>query len=107
MTRMFIALSMVALVSSCGPADYSTIKSLTGPDYHGKKYYFGWGVNGNGNPWMDNEAKYDVVHTNAIFTSTAGGDYVGKTLIGEDEVSGSAIKDYWKSLKETTTKDDM
>jgi hypothetical protein len=83
------------------------VRSLTGPDYTGKKYYFGWGMNDNGNPEMDNEVAYDVRHTHDIFTKNVGGDYIGATLIGQDQVDGTAIKNEWSSLTHGMKTDDM
>src|SRR4051812_4793464 len=96
-------LSACASLFSCGMHkshidDVSEVRSLTGIGYTGKKYYFGWGMNDNGNGEMDNEVKYDVKHTNDIFTKNIGGDYLGTTLIGQEAVNGSAIKSEWRTL---------
>jgi len=88
-----------------GPTTLGT-NSLTPPDYHGKKYYFGWGLNDNGNPEMDNEVEYDVLHTHDIFTKAIGGNYVGAKLIGE-EVSSDAITSEWNGLKSKMKPEDM
>jgi hypothetical protein len=82
-------------------------RSLTGPDFKGQKYYFGWGMNDNGNPEMDNEVQFDVTHTHDIFTKAVGGDYVGSTLIGQDQVNGEAITSQWKALTAKMSSSDM
>lgn len=83
------------------------LRSLTGPDYTGKKYYFGWGAAGSGDPsMMQNEVKYDVLHTHDIFTKEIGGGYIGSTLIGSS-TSGSQIRAKWKEIGEKLTAEDM
>lgn len=83
-------------------------RSLTGADYTGKKYYFGWGAAAAGDPsLMQNEVKYDVLHTHDIFTKEIGGSYIGKTLIGYANAKRTPIVDYWKSLGEKMTWNDM
>ncbi len=60
-----VGLASLALVG-CGESakDPSLVRSLTGDDYTGRKYYFGWGAAANGDPsMMHNEVKYDVLHT--------------------------------------------
>ena len=81
-------------------------ESLTGNGYTGSKYYFGWGVNDNGDPEMDNEVQYDVIHTHDIFTKAVGGNYIGSTLIG-DVATGDAIKSQWQALTSKMTAGDM
>lgn len=96
------------LASACGqPAGVSDTKSLTDADYKGKKYYLGWGVNGNGNGSMDNEVKYDVLHTHDIFTKNVGGDYIGTKLIGEQQATGANVRRQWSELTSKMTADDM
>ena len=107
MRKLIVISGFMALASACGQTPASSTKSLTGGDFHGKKYYFGWGKNGNGNSEMDNEVKYDVLHTHDIFTKSVGGDYTGTTLIGEDQVSGSAIKSEWSQLQSQIQPQDM
>ena len=109
MLRRFIALSAVAmLAAACGRSpQVSGTKSITGPDYQGHKYYFGWGVNGNGVGEMDNEVKYDVLHTSNIFSKAQGGSYISKTLIGEDEVNARSIKQGWRTLTDEMQANDM
>jgi hypothetical protein len=107
--RSILAISGVAmLAAACGThPQASGTKSLTGSDFHGKKYYFGWGMNDNGNDEMDNEVKYDVVHTDNIFTKDVGGDYIGTTLIGQDQVNGDTIKQGWKTIAAEMQPGDM
>lgn len=106
--NLFVILAPALIATACGSSpQISGTKSLTDSSYHGKKYYFGWGLNGNGNDSMDNEVKYDVLHTNDIFTKDAGGSYIGSTLIGENQVSGSAIKNKWQEISSLETADDM
>lgn len=82
-------------------------RSLTGVDYTGKKYYFGWGAAGHGDPsMMHNEVKYDVMHTHDIFTKEIGGSYIGSKLIGPS-TSGSQIKAEWSRLASLMTAEDM
>lgn len=83
-------------------------RSLTGPEYVGKKYYLGWGAAANGDPSnMHNEVKYDVQHTHDIFTTNVGGDYIGTKLIGVSAATGTAIRNAWKSLSGQMTVSDM
>ncbi len=107
--RNFVSiLGLAAMATACGIATQgSGTKSLTDQDFPGKKFYFGWGVNGNGNGSMDNEVKYDVLHTHDIFTKAVGGKYTGTKLIGEDQVTGRAIKSQWQTLASTMKADDM
>jgi len=82
-------------------------RSLTGADYTGKKYYFGWGAAGQGDPsMMHNEVKYDVLHTHDIFTKSYGGNYIAEKLIGPS-TSSSQIKSEWESLKSQMSSNDM
>jgi hypothetical protein len=91
------------------PVEQGTIgtKSLTGSGYTGTKFYFGWGMNDNGNPEMDNEVEYDVRHTHDIFTKAIGGSYVGTSLIGQDQVTSDAITGTWAQLTKKMTANDM
>jgi hypothetical protein len=109
MRQLLAIVGIAAAASACGvQPQASSTKSLTdGTDYKGTKYYFGWGVNGNGNDEMDNEVKYDVIHTHDIFTKAVGGNYVGSSLIGEDQVNGDAIKQQWKTLQGEMKSNDM
>lgn len=82
-------------------------RSLTGADYTGKKYYLGWGAAGMGDPsMMQNEVKYDVLHTHDIFTKDIGGNYIGNKLIGPS-TNSSQIKAEWKRIGDLMTTDDM
>lgn len=81
-------------------------RSLTASDYSGKKYYFGWGAAGSGDPsMMHNEVKYDVLHTHDIFTKEVGGEYVGTKMTGS--VSANQIRNEWNRLKSLITPQDM
>ncbi len=82
-------------------------RSLTSADYSGKKYYFGWGVVGQGDPsMMHNEVKYDVLHTHDIFTKSYGGNYIAEKYIGSN-TSASRIRNEWASLKSQISSNDM
>ena len=78
--------------------------SLTGPEYQGKKYYFGWGEVLDG--MMGNETRYDVLHTHNIFTKNIGGDYIGRKLI-DQEFGGSAIRSGWNQIGQSIHTGDM
>lgn len=107
--RHFVSvLGLTAVATACGvgPQSSST-KSLTDGDYQGKKYYFGWGLNDNGDSSMDNEVKYDVLHTHDIFTKSIGGDYSGSKLIGGSQVNERAITGKWGDLSSKMAADDM
>ncbi len=83
-------------------------RSLTGPEYGGKKYYLGWGSTGDsGQGEMENEVKYDVLHTHDIFTKDLGGGYLGTKLIGPSQASATGIRSQWNRLKSLITADDM
>lgn len=83
-------------------------RSLSGEDYTGKKYYFGWGAAASGDPnMMHNEVKYDVLHTHDIFTKEIGGSYLGTTLIGVSAATQSAIVREWRRLQDLMTWNDM
>ncbi len=83
-------------------------RSLTGPEYSGKKYYLGWGAAMMWDPdEMQNEVKYDVLHTENIFTKDVGGGYIGKDLIGYSSATASNIKKEWNRLKGLMTANDM
>jgi len=87
--------------------NYNEGRSLTGEDYTGKKYYLGWGAAGSGDPsMMQNEVKYDVLHTHDIFTKEVGGSYVGTKLIGPS-TNASQIKAEWKRISDAMTAEDM
>jgi hypothetical protein len=102
-------LCMAVLLTNCGPKDqhYSVVRSLTGPDYIGKKYYLGWGAAASGDPSsMHNEVKYDVLHTHDIFTKDVGGNYISRKEIGP-QVNGSTIKNHWNAIDQLMTWNDM
>lgn len=104
---MRLFLFLCCLATACGSPSTSNLSSITGPDYHGKKFYLGWGANGNGNSEMDNEVKYDVLHTHDLFVKEVGGSYQGTKLIGTSEARASAIRSKWESLKGQMTDNDM
>lgn len=82
-------------------------RSLTGNDFHGIKYYLGWGRAGGDDPAkMHNEVKYDVKHTHEIFTKDVGGNYQGTQLIAQ-QASAQNIRNEWKKLKDQVTDQDM
>ncbi len=83
-------------------------RSLTGAGFTGKKYYLGWGTtNGSSsNDEMENEVKYDVQHTNDVFTKDAGGNYLGTELIG-DSVTPDQIQSAWQTIGGQMTANDM
>ena len=84
------------------------LRSLTDSTYTGKKYYFGWGAAMSGDPsLLQNEVKYDVKHTQDIFTKSIGGDYAGTQFIGSSQATGSSIRSQWTKLKGQMTKEDM
>jgi len=82
----------------------SDINSLTGPDYSGKKFYLGFGDLLDGE--MGNEVKYDVKHTNDIFTKSVGGDYNGTSFISEYG-GDDKVRSYWDGLKSVMGNQDM
>ncbi len=83
------------------------LRSLTGQEYSGRKYYFGWGAAGSNDPsMMHNEVKYDVLHTHDVFTKEIGGDYVGTKMTGSS-VTGSQIRSEWNRIKSLLTPSDM
>jgi hypothetical protein len=108
MRRAFGFLCLLSLSTACGSRpEASGTRSLTDADYQGKKYYFGWGMNDNGSTSMNNEVKYDVLHTHDLFTQDVGGGYVGKKLIGQREVYESSIRAGWRDITQAMTADDM
>lgn len=83
-----------------------TGRSLTTASFTGKKYYYGWGAAGGGDPaMMHNEVKYDVLHTHDIFTKEVGGNYIGTKQTGK--VSASQIRAEWQRLGNLIGSDDM
>ncbi|MFM8314801.1 MAG: hypothetical protein ACKOA8_10985 [Deltaproteobacteria bacterium] len=79
-------------------------RSLTGPDYTGKKYYVGFGDYLSG--FMGNEVKYDIAHTHDIFTQEIGGSYLGSKVHGS-QVGETALVQKWNELKGLMTEKDM
>lgn len=82
------------------------LKSLTGSDFAGKKYYLGWGEVLDG--FMGNETKYDVKHTHDIFTTGAGGTYT-PTVFGQNGQSfgGQEVVQKINELTGQATEKDM
>ncbi len=84
----------------------SIVRSLTGKNFAGKKYYFAWGHASPGDPEnMHNEVKYDVLHTHEIFTKDIGGSYTGTKLIKSGEEN--SISSAFNQLKFQITANDM
>lgn len=83
-------------------------RSLTGPDYKGKKYYLGWGAAMSFDPSnMHNEVKYDVLHTHDIFTKEVGGSYIGTKYTSYKDATSTNIKKSWTEIKNKIQSDDM
>ena len=91
------ALSGIALLTK-------STRSLTGPDYSGKKYYVGFGDYLSGS--MGNEVKYDIAHTHDIFTKEIGGNYLGAKIHGS-EIEEVDLTKKWIELKKLMTEKDM
>ena len=103
-----LALVLLMTLSACNaPKDeISRIKSLTSNNYTGKKYYFGWGHADTNDPEnMQNETKYDVLHTHEIFTKGLGGKYDGTKLVGGG--STPAIISAFSQIKSVIRSEDM
>jgi len=104
-----ITITIMLTLSGCIPPtqdDSSIVRSLTGKNFTGKKYYFAWGHASPNDPQnMHNEVKYDVLHTHEIFTRDIGGSYAGTKLVksGEENSIGSAFN----QLKSQVTANDM
>lgn len=96
-----ISMLIVACGSNMGTVDSS---SITGPDYEGTKYYFGWAEHLSG--FMGNETKFDVQHTHDLFTSGFGGVYQGRKLTGRP-VGRTDIRNEWDSIRENFGPNDM
>lgn len=104
----FVGLT-ICFCASCGsgkkPA--AAAKSLTGPEYQGNKYYFGFGAAGRfAMRHKHNQAMYDVLHTHDIFTKAVGGDYIGIKEIG-NHVNRGLILDRWQRLADVMNQEDM
>lgn len=103
----FGALSLTALAGCTSEDEFSltparesasSVGSLTGKYFSGKKFYLGWGHAGNGDPDdMHNETKFDVLHTHEIFTRELGGAYAGAKLVGSG--SNEAILQSFGQIK--------
>lgn len=78
------------------------LRSLTGDDFKGKKYYYGFGDKLSGS--MGNEVKYDVKHTYDIFTTDLGGNYEGFSHFSPGH---DGITEHWQELADKITADDM
>lgn len=84
-----------------------SLKSLTGAQFSGKKYYIGWGAAGEGDPQnMHNEVRYDVLHTHNIFTAGLGGQYEGAKLI-DGTGDSQSVKGAWEGVRAKMTPNDM
>lgn len=82
--------------------------SLTDASYTGKKFYLGWGAAASSDPAnMQNEVKYDVLHTNAIFTTDLGGNYADNKLIGFSNATAKAIRQQWQQIGRAMDSEDM
>ena len=105
---MSVVLSCSFVLISCGSAkDLGGLSSITDPDWAGKKYYFGWGAAGMGDPSdMHNEVKFDVLHTHNMFTENVGGSYIGTKQVGTS-VNGTSIRNEWTRVKQAITPEDM
>jgi len=79
-------------------------RSLTGPEYTGKKYYLGFGDSLIG--FMGNEVKYDIAHTHDIFTAEIGGSYIGTKVHGTQSGYNELYRK-WQELKGVMTDKDM
>lgn len=83
-------------------------RSLTGPDYKGKKYYLGFGAAMSFDPTsMQNEVKYDVLHTHDIFTKEVGGNYIGVKFTSYKDANQKNITNAWSDIKNKIGSDDM
>lgn len=105
LTAAMIATALIA----CNPPateNGSIVRSLTGKNFNGKKYYFAWGHASPQDPQnMHNEVKYDVLHTHEIFTKDIGGSYAGTKLIERGQEN--QIESQFNQLKSQITANDM
>ncbi|MBY0371321.1 hypothetical protein K2X33_11580 [bacterium] len=84
------------------------VLSLTEASYTGKKYYLGWGAADYQDPSnMQNEVKYDVLHTQNVFAAQAGGNYLPDQYIGPSKATASAIRSAWSGLQSKMRPEDM
>jgi hypothetical protein len=90
-TLAIAALAAVSVITaSCGAsAPVSNATSITGADFHGKKYFFAWAAPLDGE--LGNEVRFDVRHTSYIFTNQWGGAYQGTAYINPDQVKRASI----------------
>ncbi len=104
-----ITICSVLLINGCIPPtdnSGSVVRSLTGKNFSGKKYYFAWGhVSPTDPETMHNEVKYDVLHTHEIFTKDIGGSYAGTKLIKSGEEN--SIPSAFSQIKSQMTANDM
>lgn len=114
-TQMFEFVFVWRGVPSTGSGEFKEIlskirplnrdsRSLTGPDFSGRKYYLGFGDYLSG--FMGNEVKYDIAHTHDLFTSEAGGDYDGVKIHGANQGNSKLVAE-WESLSKVMTDKDM
>lgn len=112
----FLFLTATA-ITACGPGHIDNgatgsigdagFNSLSNSDYKGKKFYLGWGAAMSDDPSeMQNEVKYDVLHTQEIFTQKWGGNYSGQQLIAS-QVTGSAVHQKWNDMNAQLHPEDM
>jgi len=97
------------LMESLRPFRSSAVGSLSITDstYSGRKFYFGWGAAGPGDPSnMHNEVKYDVWHTHDIFTKQIGGKYEGTLMTGASVTAG-LVRQKWNQIKSLMSPNDM
>lgn len=107
LSSMFILTAVSTL--SCGRQQQSPniLRSLTDDTFNGKKFYLGWGSVLHQDPdLMQNEVKYDVLHTHDIFSHELGGKYESSTEIGP-QTSGATIRNHWTQLTGSMTSEDM
>jgi len=113
--KMLILVLATTSLAACGngfrpAADdsaYSIVRSLTGASYSGKKFYLGWGSAGDTSPaMMQNEVRYDVLHTHDIFTNKIGGDYRGTEEIGAQATPATLRRD-WQTIGSQIGANDM
>ena len=111
MAHILSSLTLIISIAatSCGRTNSnpSMIRSLTGDDFKGQKYYLGWGSVFSPDPeLMHNEVKFDVLHTHDIFSRDLGGSYTSSTEIGP-QVNATTIRNHWSRISEGMTSEDM
>lgn len=101
--------ALLSVIAGCTPPagnDTSIVRSLTGKNFDGNKYYFAWGHASPGDPEnMHNEVKYDVLHTHEIFTKDLGGNYTGTKLVAPGQEN--SVVTSFNELKSKITSKDM